>query len=155
MTIQRGGDAAPRLSRALWLCLDLIHSYYNVMAIAPILKIKIQIYCGDEIAMGPGKADLLDAIKREGSISAAGRAMGMSYRRTWLLVDAMNRCWQEPLVETSPGNSRGGGARVTAFGDAVLGHFRDLQHGISTAATCPARVALTKAMRKVPVPDKA
>ena len=125
------------------------------MVVAPILKIKIQLYCGDEIAMGPGKADLLDAIIREGSISAAGRAMGMSYRRTWLLVDTMNRCWQEPLVETSPGNSRGGGARVTAFGEAVLSQFRDLQHSISTAATCPARAALTKAMREVPVAAKA
>ena len=57
----------------------------------PPLKIKVQIYSGDEIAMGPGKADLLDAIAREGSISAAGRALGMSYRRTWLLVDVMNR----------------------------------------------------------------
>ena len=56
------------------------------------LKIKLQLYCGDEIAMGPGKADLLEAIERAGSISAASRAMGMSYRRTWLLVDAMNRC---------------------------------------------------------------
>jgi hypothetical protein len=57
------------------------------MVETPYLKIKIQLYCGDEIAMGPGKADLLDAIQSEGSISAAGRAMGMSYRRTWMLVD--------------------------------------------------------------------
>ncbi len=62
------------------------------MLVGP-LKLKAQIYCGDEIAMGPGKADLLEAIEREGSISKAGQAMGMSYRRTWLLVDAMNRCW--------------------------------------------------------------
>ena len=54
------------------------------------LRLKLQVYCGDEIAMGPGKADLLEAIDREGSISAAGRALGMSYRRAWLLVDAMN-----------------------------------------------------------------
>ncbi|MFY8195818.1 MAG: winged helix-turn-helix domain-containing protein, partial [Novosphingobium sp.] len=64
------------------------------------VKVKIQFCCGDEIAMGPGKADLLEAIAREGSISAAARAMDMSYRRAWLLVDTMNRCWQEPLVET-------------------------------------------------------
>ena len=55
------------------------------------LKIKLQLFCGDEIAMGPGKADLLEAIAREGSISGAGRALGMSYRRTWMLVDVMNR----------------------------------------------------------------
>lgn len=51
------------------------------------LKLKLQLVCGDGFALGPGKADLLDAIAREGSISAAGRALGMSYRRAWLLVD--------------------------------------------------------------------
>ena len=61
------------------------------------LKLKAQLFCGEEPAMGPGKADLLEAIARTGSISAAGRALGMSYRRAWLLVDAMNRCWAEPL----------------------------------------------------------
>jgi molybdate transport system regulatory protein len=120
------------------------------MVETPYLKIKIQLYCDDEIAMGPGKADLLDAILREGSISAAGRAMGMSYRRTWMLVDTMNRCWAEPLVATSPGNARGGGASVTPMGQSVLGHFRALQHRISTAATCPDRAALAKAMLPIP-----
>ena len=114
------------------------------------LKIKIQLYCGDEIAMGPGKADLLDAIMREGSISAAGRALGMSYRRTWLLVSVLNRCWAEPLVETNPGNARGGGAKVTAFGEAVLAHYRALQDRTAAAATSPDREALAKAMLTKP-----
>jgi molybdate transport system regulatory protein len=70
------------------------------------LKLKIQITCGAEIAMGPGKADLLDAIAREGSISGAGRLLGMSYRRAWQLVDVMNRCWNEPLVITSRQRAR-------------------------------------------------
>ena len=73
------------------------------MTPVPNLKIKIQLYCGNEIAVGPGKADLLDAIIREGSISAAGRVMEMSYRRTWLLVDTMNRCWAKPLGKTGKG----------------------------------------------------
>lgn len=94
---------------------------------SPVLKITLRILCGEEIAMGPGKADLLDAIVREGSISAAGRALGMSYRRTWLLVDVMNRCWDGPLVETSMGGKVGGGARVTALGQAVLAQYRALQ----------------------------
>ncbi|MCJ2177682.1 winged helix-turn-helix domain-containing protein [Novosphingobium album (ex Hu et al. 2023)] len=98
------------------------------------LKIKIQIYCGNEIAMGPGKADLLDAIREHGSISAAGRAMEMSYRRAWLLVDAMNRCWQEPLVHTAPGRAEGSGARLTAMGERVLAHYRALQATLSNAA---------------------
>ena len=94
---------------------------------SPTLKIKLQIYCGEEIAMGPGKADLLDAIVAEGSISGAGRAMGMSYRRAWLLVDAMNRCWREPLVATSPGGAARGGAKLTPAGSAVLAHYRSIQ----------------------------
>ncbi|MDE8652904.1 LysR family transcriptional regulator [Novosphingobium sp. H3SJ31-1] len=98
------------------------------------LKIKVQLYCGEEIAMGPGKADLLDAIRAHGSISAAGRALTMSYRRTWLLVDAMNRCWREPLVETAPGSS--GGARVSAFGEMVLDHYRKLQEQLDLSADC-------------------
>lgn len=100
--------------------------------------------------MGPGKADLLDAIAREGSISAAGRALGMSYRRTWLLVSVMNRCWAGALVETNPGNARGGGAKVTAFGEAVLAHYRTLQDRTAAAATCPDREALARAMLAKP-----
>ncbi|MBT0668269.1 LysR family transcriptional regulator [Novosphingobium profundi] len=93
----------------------------------PALKIKVQIFSGDEIAMGPGKADLLDAIAREGSISGAARDINMSYRRAWLLVDAMNRCWREPLVETSPGGSARGGARITPYGRGILQLYRSLQ----------------------------
>ena len=78
------------------------------------LKLKLQVYCGDEIAMGPGKAALLRAIQRTGSISAAGRELGMSYRRAWLLVDTMNRCFAAPLVKAQSGS----GARVTAAGEA-------------------------------------
>jgi molybdate transport system regulatory protein len=92
-----------------------------------VLRIKLQIYCGEEIAMGPGKADLLDAIQAAGSISAAGRAMGMSYRRAWQLVDVMNRCWAAPLVETRPGGAASGGAWLTTFGREVLAGYRALQ----------------------------
>jgi len=98
----------------------------------PVLKIKLQILCGDEIAMGPGKADLIEAIAAHGSISAAARAIGMSYRRAWLLVDTLNRCWKEPIVETAPGGTARAGARVTAFGKDVLGHYRALQERAGT-----------------------
>ena len=90
------------------------------------LKLKAQVFCGDEPAIGPGKADLLEAIEREGSISGAGRALGMSYRRTWLLVDSMNRCWVERLVDTTPGGGRDKGARVTECGKQVLTAYRAL-----------------------------
>ncbi len=124
------------------------------MSDSPFLKVKIQLHCGDEIAMGPGKADLLEAILREGSISAAGRAMGMSYRRCWMLVDVMNRCWSQPLVATRPGRSRQGGASVTSFGLAVLAHYRALQDSIATAALCPDREALARAILPVPRPAR-
>lgn len=114
------------------------------------LKVSIRLYCGDQIAMGPGKADLLAAIKVHGSISAAGRAMGMSYRRAWLLVDTMNRCWQEPLVATVPGSAHGGGARLTAFGEDILLHYRGLQTDLDAAASGANRAALDEALRQEP-----
>lgn len=77
--------------------------------------------------MGPGKADLLEAIAGHGSISAAAKAMGMSYRRAWLLVDAMNRCWSAPLVEAVPGGSQARGARLTVVGADVLRRYRAVQ----------------------------
>jgi molybdate transport system regulatory protein len=110
-----------------------------------MLKIKIQIYCGDQIAMGPGKADLLDAIAAEGSISAAGRKLGMSYRRCWLLVDVMNRCWAEPLVATSRE-----GARLTESGTAILAAYRGLQASIDGISTQGA-AALERQLRDVPL----
>lgn len=120
------------------------------MAATIPLKITIRVYCGDEIAMGPGKADLLDAIRAHGSISAASRAMDMSYRRAWLLVDTMNRCWNEPLVATAPGVARGGGARLTGLGENVLGHYRGLQARLGGSATCQDSEALAAAMLDQP-----
>lgn len=83
--------------------------------------------------MGPGKADLLETIRAQGSISAAARAMDMSYRRAWLLVDAMNRCWAEPLVHTAPGRASTSGAHLTPMGERVLAHYRSLQERLSGA----------------------
>lgn len=90
-------------------------------------ELRVRLYAGDEIALGPGKADLLEAIAREGSISAAGRALGMSYRRAWLLMDTMNRCFKEPLVETGQGGLHGGGATLTPFGARVLSRYRTME----------------------------
>ena len=114
------------------------------------LDIRIRLYCGDEIAMGPGKADLLDAIAGHGSISAAARALDMSYRRAWLLVDTMNRCWNQPLVATSPGSARGSGARVTALGESVLSHYRALQVRLHAAGGGAEMHALSAALRSAP-----
>lgn len=102
---------------------------------------------GDEIALGPGKADLLDAIRAHGSISAAARAMGMSYRRAWLLVDTMNRCWDPPLVATGPGNT---GARLTEAGEQALAAYRVLLAQVDDAARGEALAALERGLRKNP-----
>jgi molybdate transport system regulatory protein len=84
--------------------------------------------------MGPGKADLLEAIGRTGSISAAARAMEMSYRRAWLLVDVMNRSFREPLVHSAVGGTRGGGAQLTGAGARVLARFRAMEAAALAAA---------------------
>lgn len=120
------------------------------MADADSLKLKIQLLCGNEIAMGPGKADLLDAIALHGSISAAARAMDMSYRRAWLLVDAMNRSWREPLVETSPGRAKGGGARLSDAGRRVLERYRALQAALSETAHGALLQGLDAELRSTP-----
>lgn len=119
-----------------------------------MLNLKARLYCGSEIAMGPGKADLLEAIAATGSISAAGRALGMSYRRTWLLVDAMNRCWRAPLVETAAGGSSGGGARLTDAGREVLGRYRALERRIAAAAREEDWAALRDSMLDAPKPSQ-
>lgn len=98
------------------------------------LRVQARILLGEEIALGPGKADLLDAIRACGSISAAGKQMDMSYRRAWLLVDSMNRCFEEPLVATAKGGRRGGGAHLTRCGKDVLTRYRAMQAAIENAA---------------------
>ncbi len=98
------------------------------------LRIKIQLTRGEDIAMGPGKADLLDAIRHEGSISSAARSLGMSYRRAWMLVEVMNRCWCAPLVDATAGGRRGGGAHVTDMGLNVLDLYRQVQRSAHAAA---------------------
>ena len=110
------------------------------------LKVKLQLYCGDEIAMGPGKAALLQAIGRTGSISAAGRELGMSYRRAWLLADTMNRCFAQPLVETHSG----AGAQVTEAGQAALADYLALAEQAESATAGAVFGRLEKAIRRTP-----
>ncbi|MDQ2820697.1 MAG: LysR family transcriptional regulator [Pseudomonadota bacterium] len=97
------------------------------------VDVKVRMRHGEEIAMGPGKADLLDAIAATGSISGAARSMKMSYRRAWLLVDVMNRTFREPLVVSAAGGAQGGGAGVTDAGRAVLTAFRAMEAASAAA----------------------
>ncbi len=94
---------------------------------------RLRILMGAAVALGPGKADLLDAVEQAGSITAAARTMGMSYRRAWILIKAMNRDFKEPLVETSAGGSGGGGAQVTAAGNEALRRYRAIEDKATAA----------------------
>jgi molybdate transport system regulatory protein len=84
-------------------------------------------------AMGPGKARLVAAIDETGSISAAARSMGMSYRRAWQLVEALNESFSEPVVMTATGGRRGGGARVTQLGRKLVRRYRVMENKASAA----------------------
>jgi molybdate transport system regulatory protein len=95
--------------------------------ISPIAKPTVRVLLGDAIAIGPGKAALLDAVDRMGSISGAARHLGMSYRQAWLLVDTMNSCFSKALVESAAGGPGGGGARITEFGHEVLRRYRAIE----------------------------
>jgi molybdate transport system regulatory protein len=110
---------------------------------------RLRILLGREIAVGPGKADLLEEIRATGSIAAAGRRMGMSYKRAWLLVETMNACFSKPLVEASKGGKRGGGARLTPFGEEVLARYRHMQAATGRAIRADL-VYLRRVMRKKP-----
>ena len=118
------------------------------------LKLKLQLTCGDGFAMGPGKADILEAIDREGSISAAGRTLGMSYRRTWLLVDEMNRSFLEKVIETQKGGSLERGAKLTVLGRTVLDAYRALEKKSAALTEDPAYASLLSVLRDEPLPSK-
>lgn len=120
-----------------------------------IAKIKVQILCASEFAMGPGKAALLEAIEAQKSISGAGRQLGMSYRRTWLLVDSMNRCWQQKLVETLAGGGKERGARLTDAGRCVLQAYRQIEADIADVVDSDALAMLRTMLRPQPLPPHA
>ena len=87
----------------------------------------LRVTLSETAYIGPGRADLLELIARTGSISAAGKAMGMSYKRAWGLVQALNDGFGHPLVESSRGGASQGGAHLTEAGRLVLEHYRAMQ----------------------------
>jgi len=120
------------------------------MKIGP-LWLKLQVACGDALAIGPGKADLLDAIIAHESITAAGQALVMSYRRAWMLVDEMNRCFDPPLVETLRGGGRERGARITPTGTEVLAAYREMERQAALIAGQAAYARLLSHVRPEPI----
>ncbi|NRG17221.1 LysR family transcriptional regulator [Rhizobiales bacterium] len=98
-------------------------------------KVRLRIVLAPGIALGPGKADLLQGIAETGSIRAAGRRLSMSYKRAWNLVGELNRGFDEPLIETGKGGAGGGGgARLTGLGEEILARLRAIETTIVSTA---------------------
>lgn len=96
------------------------------------VTLRVDLGTGSEHRIGPGKIALLEAIREHSSISAAGREFGMSYRRAWLLVDAMNRLFKSPVVTTATGGKSGGGASLTPLGEELVATYRQLEQATLT-----------------------
>ena len=99
--------------------------------------VRLRVVVAPGVAIGPGKANLLQGIRETGSISAAGRRMGMSYKRAWYLVEAMNGHFAQPLVEATKGGKTGGGAKLTPLGADVLAAYEEMQR-LTEKAVAPA-----------------
>ncbi len=93
----------------------------------PALNLRIRVMLGEQIAIGPGKVALLEALRDTHSISAAARSLGMSYRRAWLLVDEMNASLRAPAVVSAAGGARGGGSELTEVGLRIIELYRRLE----------------------------
>ena len=106
-------------------------------------KSHFRIYLGDEIALGPGKAELLRHISETGSISESARRMQMSYNRAWLLVRTMNRCFKQPLVTATRGGDKRGGAQLTVAGKQVLTLYTRLESKMAAATRMSVRGLLS------------
>jgi molybdate transport system regulatory protein len=88
---------------------------------------RIRVFHDEEIALGPGKVNLLEAIERTGSLAEAARSLGISYMRAWHLLQTMNACFKEPLVHSSRGGTKHGGASLTETGRAVVAAYRRME----------------------------
>jgi molybdate transport system regulatory protein len=103
------------------------------------VKFRLRIYRDEGIAVGPGKVALVEAIGETGSISAAARQLGMSYRRAWLLVDELNRALKKPAVIGVAGGKHGGGAVLTAEGKDLVRCYRAVEAVARSAAAADVR----------------
>jgi molybdate transport system regulatory protein len=112
------------------------------------VRLTVRVDFGADRALGPGKIRLLEAIGNSGSISRAARALGMSYRRAWLLVDDLNRSFRAPVVATQPGGARGGGAALTPFGAELIAKYRAIEARAMTAAKPHLRALETSLRRR-------
>ena len=112
----------------------------------PVARFRLRVTAGEVIAVGPGKIDLLEAIAQTGSITAAAKSIGMSYRRAWILVDQINACLRQPAVASAQGGERGGGSRLTVAGQALVEHYRRIE-GRAAEACADEIAALLRLMK--------
>ena len=97
-------------------------------------RLTLRVDFGANRSIGPGKVRLLEAVDKTGSISQAGRALAMSYRRAWLLIDDMNQCFNQAVTTARPGGSQGGGAALTDFGKELVRNYRAIESAAESAA---------------------
>ncbi|MBS0376409.1 MAG: LysR family transcriptional regulator [Proteobacteria bacterium] len=114
--------------------------------VTPTVRFRVDF--SDACAIGPGKVALLEAIGRTGSLSAAARALKMSYRRGWLLLDSLNHSFRRPVAELSKGGRGGGGASLTPFGRGLVVAYRRLEADVVRRA----RTTLASVAREA-IPD--
>ena len=115
--------------------------------VAPVHKLHIRLDFGGRVALGPGKVRLMELIAENGSITAAGRAMAMSYRRAWLLAEEINAAFAEPLIVTQAGGRGGGGATLSDRGRDIIERYRRIE-ATTLAANGADIAAVKKALRE-------
>jgi molybdate transport system regulatory protein len=112
----------------------------------PEVRFRMRIRSGDAVALGPGKVDLLEAVREYGSISAAARSLGMSYRRAWLLIDELNRSLKSPATHSEQGGQSGGGCTLTPVGETIIRLYRGVEE--EAQRSCAKQIAeLTRLIR--------
>ena len=109
-------------------------------------RLTLRVDLGPKQSIGPGKMRLLDAVADTGSISSAGRKLGMSYRRAWMLIDDLNSSFRRKVVSTTLGGKEGGGAKLTPFGEELVKRYRAIEEN-ATKATKTHVAFLARAMR--------
>lgn len=120
----------------------------DASALVPEVRFRLRIRQGENIAIGPGKIALLEAIQVHGSISAAARSLGMSYRRAWLLIDELNHSLASPATASEQGGQRGGGSALTPVGDELIRLYRAIEREAYQA--CAADIGTLTSLLKAP-----
>ena len=101
---------------------------------SPVFRLRLRMHYGEEIAIGPGKVELLKLVQETGSIAESSRRMKMSYMRAWTLIQTMNQCFKKPVITTLRGGDKNGGATLTAMGRQILELFGRLERECQTAS---------------------